>query len=90
MKIIIIFFHIVCGGIIDSTINGKIEIPTANLSGLLCEWDFTNTNGTVVIIANIKTNEVKINCHDYYLLLATDGRYEFNFYPQLSINYVYL
>jgi len=42
-----------------------------------CQWDFTNTNGTIVISTNFKVNESQISCRneDNYLLSATYGRY---------------
>jgi len=70
---------IACGGITDASIKGKLEFPIRNLTRGGCKWDFTNTNGTIVISANFKVNESLLNCREQsnFILLATDGRYIF-------------
>jgi len=66
----------VCGGIVDANIRGKIQLPLENVTSFLCKWDFTNTNGTIVMVADIKIKENKMTYSpDTSILLATDGRY---------------
>ncbi|XP_029345463.1 cubilin isoform X3 [Acyrthosiphon pisum] len=60
-----------CGGITDASIKGNIEFPIKQLTKGYCQWDLTNTNGTIVISTNFKVNESQISCRDNYLLLAT-------------------
>lgn len=50
-------------------------MPIKNIPRLHCRWDFTNTNGSIVIETNFKINETKTICLYDYLLLATDGEY---------------
>lgn len=69
----IYIFIIVCGGIIDASINGTIEFPIRNITNLHCQWDFTNTNGSIVIETNLKINESKMSCAYNHLIVATDG-----------------
>ncbi|CAI6368736.1 unnamed protein product [Macrosiphum euphorbiae] len=61
----------ICGGIIDASIKGNLVFPIKHLTKGYCEWDLTNTNGTIVISTNFKVNESQISCQEYYLLLAT-------------------
>lgn len=72
---IIILKIIVCGGTIDSSIKGKLELPVGNLTTFFCPWTFTNNNGTMVIIANFQIKESKISCRDDFLLIAVNGMY---------------
>lgn len=56
-------------------------MPFGNITTFICQWDFKNTNGTVVIIANFIVNESKFPCSDNnHLLFASDGKYIFNFH----------
>lgn len=66
---------IVCGGVIDASINGKIELPIRNITNFHCRWDLTNSNGSIVIETDFKINETKAKCPYDSLLLATDGKY---------------
>lgn len=51
-------------------------MPFGNVTTFICQWDFKNTNGSVVIIANFKINESKISCIDNnQLLFASDGMF---------------
>ncbi|XP_029345465.1 cubilin isoform X2 [Acyrthosiphon pisum] len=63
----------VCGGITDASIKGNIEFPIKHLTKGYCQWDFTNTNGTMVISTHFRVNESQISCRDEdnHLLLAT-------------------
>lgn len=49
-------------------------MPFGNLPSYFCQWDFTNTNGTTVIVANINVSVDTINCHEDYLITVKDGR----------------
>ncbi|VVC39263.1 EGF-like, conserved site,EGF-like calcium-binding domain,CUB domain,EGF domain,EGF-like calcium- [Cinara cedri] len=63
----------ICGdGIIDASIKGKIEIPTGNVTQF-CTWDFTNTNGTLIIVADFNIITTKLTCNNDDILFATDG-----------------
>jgi len=73
--IIIIIIIVVCGGIIDANIKGKIEFSIENVTSFLCQWDFPNTNGTVVIATNFKVFESKLSCSNDNFFMVTDGRY---------------
>lgn len=66
---------VVCGGIVDANIHDRIEFPAGNLTAFLCQWNFPNTNGTLVIDANFKVYESKMSCSTDDLLTATDGKY---------------
>lgn len=79
-NIIVSIFVIVCGGVIDASINGNIELPIRNINHLHCRWDLTNTNGSIVIEADLKINETKTVCPYDYLLLVTNGKYNIIFY----------
>jgi len=78
---------IVCGGITDASIKGNIEFPIEHLTKGYCQWDFTNTNGTIVISTNFKVNESQISCQEEnnHLLLATYGRYILYYYKPLDV-----
>ncbi|XP_022177373.1 cubilin-like [Myzus persicae] len=62
----------ICGGVIDASINGKIELPIRNITNFHCRWDLTNSNGSIVIETDFKINETKAKCPYDSLLLATD------------------
>lgn len=74
-KIIVYIFIIVCGGVIDASINGTIELPIRNITNFYCQWDLTNTNGSIVIETDFKINQTKNKCPYEFILLATDGKY---------------
>ncbi|KAL5234243.1 hypothetical protein ACI65C_001653 [Semiaphis heraclei] len=62
----------ICGGVIDASINGEIELPIRNVNRFYCRWDLTNTNGSIVIEADLKTNKTKTVCPYDSLLLVTN------------------
>lgn len=69
-------FFIVCGGIIDASINGTIELPIRNITNFHCQWDLTNSNGSIVIETDFKINESNMTCGGYdSLFIATNGKY---------------
>lgn len=78
--IIVSLFIIVCGGVIDASINGEIELPIRNVNRFYCRWDLTNTNGSIVIEADLKTNKTKTVCPYDSLLLVTNGKYNIILY----------
>lgn len=73
---------IVCGGLTDANIKGNLEFPIKDVIKGYCQWDFTNSNGTIVISTNFKVKESEIDCQneDKHLLLATYGRYILFYY----------
>lgn len=67
----------------DASVKGTLILPIKNVISYLCQWEFSNTNGTTVIAINFKNNESNISCRlDFYTLTVTDGKN-----LDLSINY---
>uniref|UniRef100_A0A2H8TEF1 Cubilin n=1 Tax=Melanaphis sacchari TaxID=742174 RepID=A0A2H8TEF1_9HEMI len=62
----------ICGGLVDASSNGTIELPIGNLTSFHCRWDLTNTNGSIIIETDFKINETKMSCGYDSLLLATN------------------
>jgi len=77
----------VCGGLTDANIKGNLKFPIQNLIKGYCQWDSTNSNGTIVISTDFKVNESEIDCRneDNHLLLAIYGRYIFYYYHPLDV-----
>lgn len=70
---------LVCGGVIDAYIKEQLLMPVLNVT-YLCQWDFINTNGTVVLDANFKINKSNLSCNfDDFILLAIDRKLIFLF-----------
>ncbi|VVC39264.1 EGF-like, conserved site,EGF-like calcium-binding domain,CUB domain,EGF domain,EGF-like calcium- [Cinara cedri] len=61
-----------CGGIVDASIKGKINLPFGNFNSYICQWSFTNMNGTTVIVANFNVTLDIINCRNNYLIMVTN------------------
>lgn len=59
----------------DASVEGTLILPIKDVISYLCQWEFSNTNGTTVITIDFKNNESNISCRsDIYTILVTDGK----------------
>ncbi|XP_050435751.1 cubilin [Adelges cooleyi] len=63
----------ICGGSIDTSAGGQLQLPPSNLTRFYCAWDFVNKNGTVVINANFKVTDNVMSFDYTNTLEASDG-----------------